>query len=196
MKKIITLIVVLTCFCVTTAFLSSCSEQSEPSVTLKELSIQLTGIDDNLSGLDIQLRNISTGSVFVETTNQQGIAIFHVTPGLYEASTSEMRPSNGNEYYSYNGTSGQITVTNGIAATASIIMKRALVSRLVIKELYCGGCMADDGTTTFQYDKCVILYNNSAETASFDNLCFGMAAPANAQATNNNYSRRTPQIRG
>jgi len=188
MKKIITLIVIIVCCCVTATILSSCSEQSEPSVTLKELSIQLTGIDDNLSGLDIQLRNISTGSVFVETTNQQGIAIFHVTPGLYEASTSEMRPSNGNEYYSYNGTSGQITVTNGIAATASIIMKRALVSRLVIKELYCGGCMADDGTTTFQYDKCVILYNNSAETASFDNLCFGMAAPANAQATNNNYT--------
>ena len=48
--------------------------------------------------------------------------------------------------------------------------------------------MADDGTTAFQYDKCVILYNNSGEPASYDNLCFGMGAPANAQANNNNYT--------
>ena len=47
--------------------------------------------------------------------------------------------------------------------------------------------MSDDGVTAFQYDKCVILYNNSAEPASYDNLCFGMSAPANAQANNNNY---------
>jgi hypothetical protein len=66
-------------------------------------------------------------------------------------------------------------------------MKRATISRLVIKELYCGGCMADDGVSSFQRDKCIILYNNSPEPASYDNLCFGVSAPANAQATNNNY---------
>ena len=168
--------------------LAACSEQAAPSVDTSEVSILLTGLDDDLSGLDVQLRNINTGSVFVEKTNAQGIATFNVTPGLYEASTSQTRAAEGNEYYSYNGTSGQITVLCDQQAAVTITMKRALISRLVIKELYCGGCMADDGTTSFQYDKCVILYNNSAEPASYDNLCFGMAAPANAQATNNNYT--------
>lgn len=167
---------------------TSCTEQAAPSITMGEVAITLTGIDDDLSGLDVQLRNISTGSVFVETTNQQGTATFCVTPGLYEASTSQTRYTFGNEYYSYNGTSGQITVMKDQQVTTSIAMKRAVISRLVIKELYCGGCMADDGITPFYYDKCIILYNNSAEPASYDNLCFGIAAPANAQATNNNYT--------
>lgn len=167
---------------------TSCTEQAAPSITMGEVAITLTGIDDDLSGLDVQLRNISTGSVFVETTNQQGTAMFRVTPGLYEASTSQTRYTSGNEYYSYNGTSGQITVMKDQQVTTSIAMKRAVISRLVIKELYCGGCMADDGITPFYYDKYIILYNNSAEAASYDNLCFGIAAPANAQATNNNYT--------
>ena len=168
--------------------LTSCSDQTTPSVSTGAVAITLTGIDDDLSGLDVQLRNINTGSVFVEKTNQQGTATFNVTPGLYEASTSQTRFTAGNEYYSYNGTLGQITVLNNQQTAVNIDLKRAVISRLVIKELYCGGCMADDGTTVFQYDKCVILYNNSGETASYDNLCFGMAAPANAQATNNNYT--------
>ena len=168
--------------------LLSCSEQETPSVSTGVVAITLTGIDDDLSGLDVQLRNISTGSIFVEETDQQGIATFSVTPGLYEASTSQTRTTAGNEYYSYNGTSGQITVMKGQQTSASIAMKRAVISRLVIKELYCGGCMADDGITPFFYATCVILYNNSAETASYNNLCFGIAAPANAQATNNNYT--------
>ena len=170
------------------SFLVSCSNQETPSVSTGVVAITLTGIDDDLSGLDVQLRNISTGSVFVDTTDKQGTALFSVTPGLYEASASQTRFGTGNEYYSYNGMSGQITVLKDRQTTAAITMKRAVISRLVIKELYCGGCMADDGITPFYYDKCIILYNNSAETATYDNLCLGIAAPANAQATNNNYT--------
>ena len=184
MRNVTSYIILLTSY----LWLASCTKQAAPSISMGEVAITLTGIDDDLSGLDVQLRNISTGSVFVETTNQQGTAMFRVAPGLYEASTSQTRYTTGNEYYSYNGTSGQITVMKNQQTTTSIAMKRAVISRLVIKELYCGGCMADDGITPFFYDKCVILYNNSAESASYDNLCFGMAAPANAQATNNNYT--------
>ena len=186
MKKISTIICLVCCYIIATSF-TACSDQDAPSVDTSEVKVQLTGLDDDLSGLDIQLRNINTGSVFIEKSNMQGIATFNVTPGLYEALTSQTRNTAGNEYYSYNGTSGQITVLANQLATATIPMKRATISRLVIKELYCGGCMADDGVTAFHYDKCVILYNNSAEPASYDNLCFGMSAPANAQATNNNY---------
>jgi hypothetical protein len=187
MKIILHTIICFVCCYIIATCLTACSEQDAPSVDTNEVKVQLTGLDDDLSGFEVQLRNINTGSVFIEKTNTQGIATFTVTPGLYEALTSQTRNTDGNEYYSYNGTSGQITVRADIPITASIPMKRATISRLVIKELYCGGCMADDGVTSFQYDKCVILYNNSAEPASYDNLCFGMSAPANAQANNNNY---------
>ena len=184
MKKILRTIICLACCYVIATYLIACSDQDAPSVDTNEVKVQLTGLNDDLSGLDVQLRNINTASVFIEKTNAQGIATFNVTPGLYEALTSQTRNTTSNEYYSYNGTSGQITVLAGSPITATIPMKRATISRLVIKELYCGGCMADDGVTSF---KCVILYNNSAEPASYDNLCFGMSAPANAQANNNNY---------
>ena len=187
-KRLLYVILGFVYCCVTATFMTSCTEQTAPSITTGDVTITLTGLDDDLSGLDIQLRNISTGSIFVKATNQQGKATFSVAPGLYEASTSQTRSTEGNEYYSYNGTSGQITVLRDQQTAVAITMKRAVISRLVIKELYCGGCMADDGTTAFHYDKYVILYNNSAETASYDNLCFGMAAPANAQANNNNYT--------
>ena len=203
MKKITALILAVACRSVAVAWrsvavpvccyfiatsLSSCSDQPAPSVTVGTVTVALTGLDDDLAGLDVQLRNISTGSTFVEQTDHQGTATFSVVPGLYEASTSQTRTAEGNEYYSYNGASGQITVQGNQLTQVAMAMKRAVISRLVIKELYCGGCMADDGVTSFQYDKCVILYNNSAEPASYDNLCFGMGAPANAQATNNNYT--------
>ena len=187
MKKICRTIICLVCCYAITTYLTACSEQTAPSISLGEVTIQLTGINDDLSGLDVQLRNISTGSIFIEQTNAQGIATFSVVPGLYEASTSQTRTGTGNEYYSYNGTSGQIAIEKGRQASASILMKRAVISRLVIKELYCGGCMPDEGNSAFYFDKCIILYNNSAETINYDNLCFGMAAPANAQANNNNY---------
>ena len=61
------------------------------------------------------------------------------------------------------------------------------VDQIIIKELYNGGVMLDDGSTHFQFDKCIILYNNCPQQAVANNLCIGMAAPANAQAQNNNY---------
>ena len=50
-------------------WLTSCSEQATPSVTTGVVTITLTGLDDDLSGLEVQLHNISTGSLFVEKSD-------------------------------------------------------------------------------------------------------------------------------
>lgn len=59
--------------------------------------------------------------------------------------------------------------------------------QIVIKEVYNGGCQLDDGSGSFQYDKCIILYNNCPQQVVANNLCIGFCAPYNAQANNNNY---------
>ena len=184
--KQITYLLALTALCLLTA----CSEK--PSVgtddlTLSDVAVTLTGIDSNAVNFKVELRNTQTNSIFAEMTNAQGTALFRVTPGIYEATASKKELKGNNTYYIYNGTSGQITVREGQATPVTMEMKRAKTSQVVIKELYNGGCMKDDGVTMFQYDKCFILYNNSAEPAVLDNLCMGFAAPANAQATNRNY---------
>lgn len=60
------------------------------------------------------------------------------------------------------------------------------VDQIVIKELYNGGCLKDNGTT-FQFDKCVILYNNCPQKAVVNNLCFGTLSPYNSSGNNKNY---------
>jgi hypothetical protein len=169
--------------------LSACSDNQAVNpndISMGDVAITLAGVVNSAEDFEVTLRNTQTNALFKGKTNGEGIAIFHVTPGLYEATASKQELA-GNNYYIYNGTSGQIIVTKDGRTTVSLEMKRARTSQIVIKELYNGGCMKDDGVTFFQYDKCLILYNNTAQPAQLHNLCIGFCAPANAQATNHNY---------
>lgn len=169
--------------------LTACSDNQavDPSdISMGDVAITLAGIVNSAEDFEVTLRNTQTNALFTDKTNSEGIVTFHVTPGLYEATASKQELA-GNTYYIYNGTSGQIIVTKDGRTTVSLEMKRAKTSQIVIKELYNGGCMKDDGVTFFQYDKCLILYNNTAQPAQLHNLCIGFCAPANAQATNHNY---------
>jgi hypothetical protein len=169
--------------------LSACSDNQAVNpndISMGDVAITLAGVVNSAEDFEVTLRNTQTNALFKGKTNGEGIAIFHVTPGLYEATASKQELA-GNTYYIYNGTSGQIIVTKDGRTTVSLEMKRARTSQIVIKELYNGGCMKDDGVTFFQYDKCLILYNNTAQPAQLHNLCIGFCAPANAQATNHNY---------
>ncbi len=190
-KKIAYILYVLWCSMLCCSLASCGSDYSLPTtddIAMGAVTVTLSGIDDDLSGMPIQLRNIATNSTFQADTDQQGTATFSITPGVYQAAVSVTRQQD-DKTYAYNGTSGQLTVYADRTTAATIALKRiAMSSKLVIKELYSGGCMADNGVDKFQYDKCVILYNNGNVTLSLDNLCFGMAAPANAQANNNNYT--------
>ena len=58
------------------------------------------------------------------------------------------------------------------------------MSQIVIKELYVGGCKQNDGTSNYQYDKYVILYNNSDEPAQLQNVCLGITIPYNSTVSN------------
>jgi len=172
--------------------IASCSsdifDRPQDNVSLGQLDISLTGIDgDEQSGFDILLRNVATNSLFAAQTQADGKAVFSVAPGIYEASVSAQRSAEGVAYI-YNGTSGQITVRSGQQTLVSIDVKRAKTSQLVIKEVYNGGCLANDGVTKFQFDKGIVLYNNSALPASLSNVCFGFATPYNSQANNKNYN--------
>ena len=61
------------------------------------------------------------------------------------------------------------------------------VDQILIKEVYNGGVMLDDGSKNFQADKCIILYNNCPQQAVVNNLCFAFCSPYNAQSSNKNY---------
>ena len=55
--------------------------------------------------------------------------------------------------------------------------------QVIIKEIYCGGVMKDDGSENFHFDKCIILYNNCPEQAVVSNLAFGISPSYNAESS-------------
>lgn len=184
MKKILYLL--LCC----TLFLCSCSDSDEEYKTYP-VTVQLvypggTGIGVT-EGVKIKLTNIS-GSAYDGLTDTNGKAVFTVPAGVYEASASDKRSLEGYAYI-YNGLKSNIAVTDSWTGTepVSLDLKETKAGQIVIKELYVGGCQKDDGSGFFQMDKYVILYNNSDQPATLDNLCLGMVLPYNATSTNNDY---------
>lgn len=174
--------------------LTACKTDYEESTELFDLTIALTtqaDADYSLESLPVELR--STGSYTVtaltDTTDAKGMAHFKVPAGVYVASASTTIKTGTNKLLIANGTSGMIIVRGEEATTiANIKMIVSRMSQLVIKEIYNGGTMKDDGKV-FQADKCIILYNNSPQTAQFDNLCIGFCSPYNSQANNKWYDK-------
>jgi len=175
-------------FTIGVTLLLSCSydETVDTNMLTVELKFPTSSNEaEAMGGIRIELKSISNNAIFVDSTDTQGKAHFEVTPGVYEASTSVTR-QHGNSLLVLNGTSGQIVIDKTKQNTVFIDLMESRISQVVIKELYNGGVMKDDGKL-FMYDKCFILYNNSNTTASLENLCVGIASPYNSQANNNWY---------
>lgn len=171
--------------------LAACGTDNEESVSLYDLNIALTAQDDadyTFEASPVELRGIGRDVIFTETTDAQGVAHFKVPAGVYEASASATIKTGTNQLMIANGTSGQMTIGGSeTAMTVSIRMTISRMSQIVIKEVYNGGILKDDGKV-FQSDKCIILYNNTAQPASLDNLCIGMCSPYNSQSSNKWYN--------
>ena len=140
------------------AFSLTACKDDDDAVQLVKLTVQVTGASD-VEDFDVELVNATTASSYMKTTDAKGTVTFEVTPGIYNASVSEILYIDGYRYV-YNGTTSNITLTAGKDATATIQLKEAKTSQVIIKELYNGGCKTDDGKN-FQQDKCIILYNNT-----------------------------------
>ena len=169
---------------VTVFSLTACKDNDD-AVQLVKLTVQVTG-GSSTDVFDVVLTNSTTASSYTKSTDATGAATFEVTPGIYNANVSKTSYKEGYRYI-YNGTASNITLTAGKDATATIQLKEAKTSQVIIKELYNGGCPKDEGTGAFQQDKCIILYNNSSEEANINNLCIAYVAPYNGHTNNKNY---------
>lgn len=181
-------------------FLYSCSDNdgNEANYKTYPVSVQLvypsTSEWSAIEGIQVKLTD-SNGSIYSAVTTAGGKATFAVPVGIYEASATDKRAVDG--YASVlNGINSNIIVTElwtGEDAVA-IELKESKAGQVIIKELYVGGCQKDDGSGAFYLDKYAILYNNSDQVASLENLCFGMALPQNSNATNSNYDDVTGKL--
>lgn len=165
----------------------SCTDKDNPQYELSSVKIQLVypeGYNPS-EGVEVSLKNTSTGAVFSEKTGAEGTAQFEVPNGIYEASASEQRVIDA-EVYLFNGVNNNVNASTE-DVEASINLKLSKGGSVVIKELYVGGCPMDDGSGYFARDQYVILYNNSSATIDISDFALAMVNPYNSQAANKDY---------
>jgi hypothetical protein len=178
----------------------SCKEDEADVYNTLAVTVQLqapAGITDAMGGVSVKL---SSGSVsFDQTTDATGKAVFNVPVGIYEAVATQTS-SVGGVSNIYNWSELKIAVTSqwgtsaynggyagGTTGLVTLTAQASKASQIIIKEVFTGGTLKDDGSGTFANDKYVVLYNNSSVTANLGNLCLAMIPPFNAQATNPYY---------
>jgi len=188
---------------VLTLILAACSDYKE-DYQLCQVRVTLIYPDTlqgcPYTGAPITLKD-SKGVVFTENSDTTGSALFNVPPGTYEAGSSDTHTTDIYKYV-FNALKSGIVIqpeeANSILLSVNITKKEVIkpeepeeddkpgdknFESIIIKELYTGGCRKDDGTSTFQHDKGVVIYNNSNKKAVVTNLCFA-TGNTNAYASN------------
>lgn len=151
-----------------------------------EIAVQLiypaTAGHEATAGVEVSARSAS-GVSYKKETDASGSASFKLPVGIYELSATDKRTGNGKSSV-FSGAQGNVAVTTGNTAPVQLQMTESVISQIVIKEVYNGGCQKNDGSGVFQYDKYVVLYNNSDEPAEMQNLCLAMVLPYNSTINN------------
>jgi hypothetical protein len=183
-------------------FASSCNEDEEVDTGYKTypVTVQLVYPEGHSAkdSVTVSLRNTLTGGGSYEAlTNAEGLATLEVIAGTYEAAASEQRED---EYYRYNlnALKSDISITETWTGEEAVRLEYTVSAtpqlsegdpspngRIIIKELYNGGCQKDDGSGAFNNGAYLILHNNSTGIANLKHLTVATTLPSNAHATNN-----------
>ena len=162
--------------------LASCSYDEH--ISTYNVEVQLS---EAVADVPVLMTN-ATGSTATAMTDATGIAHFSVPAGIYSISASKVTDD---AYFRHvcNGSMADIAIgaNNTSVALPVTLTTMQTANPIVIKELYVGGCQKNDGSGKFAIDKCIILYNNSAEPVALDNVGFGMIEPYNAEANTHSF---------
>lgn len=177
MKKIISIILPL-------LLLGSCTTGivNPYEDTLFEMVVQAVypdGFTDMArEGVTVKAEDVNLGNVYKVQTDASAKASLKLPLGIYRISISDRTGEN-----IFNGTVDKYVV-KGSGASLNLSLKRTKAGKLVIKEIYSGGCRKDPQEGTYQADQYIIIHNNDVDVQYLDSLCVGTIHPYNATATN------------
>ena len=133
-------------------------------------------------GTEIKATEITNGNYYIAKTDNKGCVTFRIPRGAYRITVAEQR---GENYL--NGTLEEVRLTT--AGTEPVKLELpvflSISGKIVIKEIYCGGCPQAPHDGNLQNDQYVILHNNDSRTQYLDGLYFGIVAPSTSAGTNN-----------
>jgi len=129
------------------------------------------------AGALMRVEDINLGSIYQLPTDASGKVSFELPVGLYRAMLSEVRDED-----IFNGSVDNIELSG--VSKVDISLEHSKTGRIVVKEIYCGGCMKTPEQGNYQFDKYIIIHNNFHEVQYIDSLCFGTLYPWNATGSN------------
>lgn len=163
--------------------LASC-EKKGPAVY--SVSVQLTVDGKNFAKEKVNVSLASGNTVFESATDASGVASFKLAGGVYTASASFKTEEKDVKVTNYNG-SANVTVDANLTQAVALPLTASKSSRLIIKEIYSGGCKDNDGKKNYLNDKYIVVYNNSDTEVDASKMCIAMAQ-ISSSASSNHYT--------
>ena len=150
---------------------AACDPATKSDVAEIEFSLEMDGAAYVAADKVVSIRDINSSATFDALTDATGKALFKLLPGVYEASVSFQIQEDGKTVLMNAFRSG-IVVNAGDKTEFKLKLVKSEKSAVIIKELYNGGCKADDGSTRVDHDSYVILYNNTDTAVDVSNYNF------------------------
>ena len=175
MKKIVyilTLVLAVSCLDIRT------SDPYEGNLNVLTVAAQWPEGEFEISGADVLVEDMNTGSRYASVTESSGAASFSLPNGLYRVTLNGR-----SDREIYNGAADKV-VLSGKDLRLDLKVSVSRPGSIVIKELYCGGCKKLPLEGNYQYDQYFILHNNDYQVQYLDSLCFGTLSPYNSTASN------------
>ncbi|MCG2613196.1 DUF4876 domain-containing protein [Terrimonas sp. NA20] len=169
-----------------TLFFASCKKDDVgPSILTVNVQLNYPSGSSFTAKEGVTVKVTSSASSYEAKTDAGGKAVFTLPVGVYEASATDSRSSNGRSYV-YNGVKSGISVAaNWVSSdVVSLDLVESQRSQVIIKEVFVGGTPNDAGSGVFLYDRYIVLYNNSDAVADLSKLCLATIAPYNSTGSN------------
>lgn len=182
MRKIIGILAILSIIYSCDSNLDKLVAENPYAEGTRKLNIQLVypeGYESEVKkGVTIMVINPSNRVQYKLKTDERGFATIDLQYGFYRVTASDKgEPEFGGIMPLFNGSIDQTRVTDESTEDINIEIDfvRSYTNQLVIKEIYhAGSALVEPPATKNQYDKYLIIYNNSDKIAYLDSLCFGM----------------------
>lgn len=136
-------------------------------------------------GVEVRIEEVNNGNGYRCLTDAAGVAVCRLSEGIYRISLSDQVGAR-----IFNGTTEGVRLISDMECRVALASSQA--GSIVFREIYCGGCSKSPEEGGYQFDKYVILHNNSDEVQYLDGLCFGCADPYNSSANNNVWTSTDP----
>lgn len=179
----------LLCFLLTGC--TSIGDENPYASQLKNIKITLNypaGYENMVrEGVEVTAKEISNGNTYHAITDERGVAVFKLPQGNYRVTLLDMVNSDTK----FNGVIESIQTGN---KKTDFMMPMIYLepSKLIMKELYFGGCPKTPLEGSLINDQYVIIHNNDKKVQYLDGICFGSSFPYTSASSQNTWVEKDP----